>query len=84
MRRISIEMHYLGGIFVAAGEKKCSEWGNLGLVVIRTSFLITMSPRLPLTEHMAGHGGSHSLMEVADTSALSHGTHLTAVTLVLR
>ena len=53
--RCATELHYLGGIFVAAGEKKCSEWGNLGLVVIRTSFLITTSPRLPLTEHMAGH-----------------------------
>ena len=30
------------------------------------------------------HGGSHGLMEVVSTPTVSHGTHLTVVTLVLR
>ena len=51
--------------------------------MIRISNIISSSghnePKIvPITEHMAGH------VEVADTPALSRGTHLAIVTLVLR
>ena len=74
-------MHYLGGIFVAAGEKKML---GVGQSWARRDQNIISDHDEPKIAPNRAHGGSHGLMEVVSTPTVSHGTHLTVVTLVLR